>query len=377
LPRRASVVLRAIREEIFGYSQKGFAETLGYNRKETICRLESGKPDFPLNSSHLDKLRRLAPHPDKAEAFEALLNEFQAALSADDPAEKARIEAQRQLEEGIGQAKEAARQAEDAAQRSAEFHERVEACRAEEAQRAEQLRQADEDRRAEEAQRLEQLRQADEDRRAEEARDRAEALRQMNEEVRQVKGAAGEASDAARVAKQSAEVAQQVTTAAMKRLRRSRYVMAALALVVSPIFSITAVRYTETRTKRETDTLAREEKAQPAPPRAEEPPQTDPGEEADTAGLDGGTALAEALVKALPFPPHGVPGQKAAPCASGEEEFSGYCYAKYQLTANNVSRGHCESLRLYEPSPGWCRAHRLGYLPVYTGRKDNNAVEPQ
>jgi len=152
-PRRAFVVLRAIRGESIGYSQLGFAHTLGYNRKETISRLESGKPEFPLNVSHLDRLRRLTPHPDRAEAFEELLNEFQAALAADDPVEKTRLEAQRLLNEGIGQAPGAARQAEEAARLSGQILALAEARRVKEAHRVEQFPQADEARREEEAQR--------------------------------------------------------------------------------------------------------------------------------------------------------------------------------------------------------------------------------
>jgi len=433
--RRASDILKAIREEVFGWSQRGFGASLegGYTAA-TISRLESGK--LRLASSHLEKLRGLTPPPSKAELFNALLREFEAALPADDEpdfaaeARRLHAEARSLLEEGVRDAKMAARQAEEAARLSEQLHERAEARRLEEAQRAEQLRQADEARRAEEAQRAEQIRQADEARRAEEAQraeqirqadearraeeaqraeqlrqadearrtedaqERAEAIRHVTREARQAQDAAREtgdaarlakqsaqeAGDSARLAKQSAEVAQQVINAAMQVIRRNRYVMAALALVVSPIVSTTtAVRYIETRKEHETDTLARREKSQPEPHQAEEPPrQTVPDEEAETSALDAGTALTEALRQALPFPPHGVPGQKAAPCSSVfEEEVSGYCYKKETLSSEQVKAGYCETLRLYEPSPGWCRSHRYGYLPVYTSRKDNNSVEPE
>jgi len=418
--RKASAILKAIREQVFGYSQKGFAQSLGYSREETICRLESGQPKFRLNSTHLDKLRRLRPHPDKAEAFEALLKEFEAALSAETPPgvhateRTADTEALHKVDEGIRQAQGAARQAAEAVRLAAQLHELAEARRAEEAQRAEQLRQAeearraeeaqraeqlrqadearraeeaqraeqlrqaDEARRAEEAQRAEQLRQADEARRAEDARERAEAKRHTAEEVRQAQGAAREATDAARLAKQNAEVAQQVSSAAMKLIRQSRYVTVALALVVSPIVSTTVVRYTDARREHETDTLAHEEKPDPKPRHPEEPPQqTAPDEEADTAALDGGTALTEALLQALPLPPGGVPGQRAAPCPAVYEEIHGRCWQKYTLSAEQVRVGSCEQLRLYEPEPGWCRSHRYGYLPVFASRKDNNSVEPE
>jgi len=399
--RKASDILKAIREDVFGWSQRGFGESLGY-AVATVSRLESGKPQHRLSSIHLEKLRKLTPPAGKADLFRALLQEFEAALPAEEEpdlasAEEAlrlHTEALSRLDGGIRDAQTAARRAEDAARLAAQIHELAEVRRAEEAQRAEQLRQADEARRAEEvqraeqlrqadearraeeAQRAEQLRQADEARRAEEARQRAEDIRQSTEEVRQAKSAAREAGEAARLAKQSAEVAQQVTMAALKWMRRGRYLTVAVALVVSPIVSTTVVRFTDARRQRDTGTLAREEKAQSAHAEAERsPPQTVPDEEADTAGVDAGTAMTEALLQALPFPPHGVPNQKPAPCSSGDEEldFNGYCYRKAEVK----KAGHCEDLRLYEPSPGWCRSHRYGYLPVYTSRKDNNSVDPQ
>ena len=315
-----------------------------------------------------------------------MLHEFEAALPTEDEpdltsAEEARrlhTEALRHLDEGIRDVQTAARQANEAARLSVQFHELAEARRAEEVQRAEQLRQADEARRAEEAQRAEQLRQADEARRAEDARERAEVMRYLSDEVRQAQAAAREAGDAARVAKESVELAQQVTAAAMKWMRHSRYVTAAVAFLIGPIVSTTVVRYTDAGRKRGTNTLAREENAQPERAQKEEPlPPTVPDEEADTANLEGGTAMTEALLQSLPLPSHGVPGQRAAPCPAFYDEISGYCWTTKTLTSEQVKGGACEQLRLYEPSLGWCRAHRAGYLPVYASRKDNNAVEPQ
>ena len=58
--RKASDILKAIREDVFGYSQRGLAESLGY-AEATVCRLESGKPQHRLSAIHLEKLRGLNP----------------------------------------------------------------------------------------------------------------------------------------------------------------------------------------------------------------------------------------------------------------------------------------------------------------------------
>jgi len=97
-----------------------------------------------------------------------------------------------------------------------------------------------------------------------------------------------------------------------------------------------------------------------------------------SSAQDGGQAAAAArsIRKALPMPKNGVPNQQAAPCPP-YEELNGHCWEKKTLTETQVKDGACEKLRLYELSPGWCRAHKAGYLPVYDGHTDNNAVDPQ
>jgi len=59
---------------------------------------------------------------------------------------------------------------------------------------------------------------------------------------------------------QSVEAARQLITATMKSVQRSRYITAAFVVVVTPIITLTVVRYTDLRREHATDTLAYEEK---------------------------------------------------------------------------------------------------------------------
>jgi len=99
-----------------------------------------------------------------------------------------------------------------------------------------------------------------------------------------------------------------------------------------------------------------------------------------TTGIDVGAALAQAVVQALPMPSGGVPGQMAAPCRPSAEEIDdigGYCWLKTPLTEPGVKLGACEDQGFYEPSVGWCRAHKLGYRPFYQRRRNNHVVKPE
>jgi len=101
----------------------------------------------------------------------------------------------------------------------------------------------------------------------------------------------------------------------------------------------------------------------------DEPPEASPS---PTLGLDGGSALAEAVRHALPLPPNGLPGQRAAPCHPLGEDIGGHCWFKHQLTTEQVEAGACDTYRLYEPSEGWCREHQAGYWPVFLPRRRTN-----
>ena len=93
--------------------------------------------------------------------------------------------------------------------------------------------------------------------------------------------------------------------------------------------------------------------------------------------LSAGTVLEKLAKQALPMPKRPLPGQMAAPCPDGADEFEGYCWLKTQLSPDLVDRGACDdpALGFYEPSAGWCRAHRVGYRPLSSTRRHNNTVE--
>jgi len=98
-----------------------------------------------------------------------------------------------------------------------------------------------------------------------------------------------------------------------------------------------------------------------------------------TTGLDGGTAVTQAVFQALLMPSGGLPGQMTAPCPPTEaiEEIGGFCWWKQPQTAEQVNLGACEDQGFYEPSAGWCEAHKVGYRPCYKPRRTNNVVNPQ
>jgi len=70
-----------------------------------------------------------------------------------------------------------------------------------------------------------------------------------------------------------------------------------------------------------------------------------------------------------------VPFHRAAPCPDGIEVFNGYCWGQLKLSSEQTKGGSCNSLSLYEPSKGWCRAHQAGYLP-FLEENESNAIIP-
>jgi len=95
-----------------------------------------------------------------------------------------------------------------------------------------------------------------------------------------------------------------------------------------------------------------------------------------SAGLDGGTALAQLVQQATLMPRSPLPGQRSKPCPGGAvEEVNGHCWLKLSVTPELLKAGACENSSVYEPSTGWCQAHLAFYLPFFDNRR--NAVDGQ
>jgi len=411
--RSSAEILRAIRKEVFEYTQKQFGAKLQL-KGETISRMENPMGGYRILEKHLRDLREMRAPGDKAALMKTLLAELETALRTELTVPRGTRRAPAPVEAPTVQAQEAQAPVKEeappneAVRRMEALHHAEEARRAEEALRREQAAQHLEGlkRSTEEAveamktwwtqqsskidevmrQRAEQLLDGTkvwwaEERKQLEARaqaDARDARAQAEQQSREVGGLVGKAVEAARAAGESAERAEHATAAALKWRRWTAWGAVAAAFVLGPFSTAVLWHSGLIRTRQEDGALLSQRDARPKEAEDSGPMERSaPEEGADTTALDGGTALAQAALQALPIPVGGVPGQRAAPCSADDEEISGFCWVKHQLTAAQVKAGRCETLHLYELSPGWCRAHRAGYLPVYTGRKDNNAVEPQ
>ena len=415
--RKASDILKAIREEVFVHSQGGFAETLGYSRKETICRLESGKPEHRLSFIHLEKLRGLKPPPHKADAFQALLQEFEEALRREAAGPSVAERAPGATPQGVAPGEG----------RSVEGHpavalrETAEARQAEEALRAEQLRQADEARRAEEAlrreeaprhlealtQRTEQVFQAAMEWWAQQVPRFEDALRQAQamvsgaeqrlvawwaEEVKQfrtradaeaqqhageVAARAKEATDAARLARESAERAEQTGRALMQRVQQwvlvgiSASMLAVAGGVVWGVLLRSGAERSTASLPGKPEPGSRELARQEQAGSTDQPEQPEAPEEGWSRGQNGGSASVRPIIRASPLPKGGVPGQRHAPCPEFADVFDGRCWTKVTLTSEQVRGGVCDDPKFYEPSEGWCVAHHAAYRPLFAPRPRN------
>jgi len=413
--RPSGEILRAIRKEVFEFTQKQFGAKLQL-KEETISRMENRIGGYAIHVKHLRWLREMRAPQDKLALYRTLLDELEAALRTENAAPPVRAPAPAPVDTPAVPVEVKAAPVEDANRSDTR-----EASRGDELRQMKEIQQAEESRRAEEALRreeaakqlsavvrsTEQLVAAVKDWWAQQTSDIEQVLRQHKDQwmqdarawwaeeqrraAEQARSRADEqshaagtwvkqAAEAARTSQEHAEQARQANAAALKRMRWTFGAVAA-AVVLGPL-STAILQHAETRRPLPQQGAPVHEQDNTGPQSAsaensQQAQQEVPAEEADTTALDGGTALAQAALSALPLPSNGVPGQRAAPCPAGIEEMSGYCWGKHVLTEAEVKAGHCEILRLYEPSPGWCRTHRAGYLPVFAARKDNNAVDPQ
>jgi len=108
----------------------------------------------------------------------------------------------------------------------------------------------------------------------------------------------------------------------------------------------------------------------PAPVR----PTVREGNDGVRSGATEGASVAANLIrKASPMPTGGVPGQRRAPCPASADVINDLCWARWTLTPEQVRDGFCDNPHVYEPSEGWCVAHRAAYMPIYAPVRRKNA----
>jgi hypothetical protein len=397
--RSSSDIFKAVRTEVFGETQETFGRRLLLT-KETISRLEGRKAGHYVSVRHLRLLRGLRAPRDQAAKLEALLVELDAALQREmaaggpGPAQEAfpvGVEAPGQGAEaastgGVGKpglGAESASDAERAATRAESVAERIEQLYA-----AEEARRADEARkREEEAEQAKRLRFAEETRRAEAARKQEELVRcvveaaerfeqiRAGDEARRAEEARKKESEA-RAAEEEARRVEQRRVSERRQTRRLLLAMLAMSTALGALGGVA------TRTFETPPAQVDRMRAEQAPSQETRTPEVAPSErglpeedldaeESLSAGMDAGTAMTELLMQAIPMSRGPVPGQMAAPCPDEAEEFNGYCWGKVALTSRQVKAGFCDTAGLYEPSEGWCRAHRAGYRPLRSARRRN------
>jgi len=121
-------------------------------------------------------------------------------------------------------------------------------------------------------------------------------------------------------------------------------------------------------------TLALVETAAPAVASASASPSAREVRESVQSSVgEGGSAAANLIRRASPLPKDGVPGQRHAPCPEGAEVMNDLCWNRWALTPDQVRGGACDNPQVYEPSEGWCVAHRAAYLPVLAPLRRKNA----
>jgi len=429
--RRSSVILRQIRTDIFGETQEVFGKKFQV-KGGSISRIENETSGYRVSKKYLRDLRQVRAPRDRGEPFQSLLAELEVALSleAGETVQARGLWLGRQAEEAARKAQESARQAQEAA-RLVQEAEGLQAALHLETQFADEAarRLGDTVRAADTrlTERAEHLRLEEDSRRAHDAKARERTVQQLEAGVSQaeevLKTARGYVETAFTHLKSLALEAEQrferwadgerqrlkdwahaelseVMRSLKERATReleallSRHVqqskgwtvvasVAGGVALVGAVVAVVAASVVWTTVQRfeAQHSLARHEDVRPADSKrgsGEPAASSTPAEtEVPSAGLDGGTVLAELLTHALPLPAHGVPGQLPAPCPRSTEERSGYCWGRHVLTAEEVKDGACEHLQLYEPSPGWCHAHLMGYHPFLGTHKKNNVVEPQ
>ncbi len=378
--RASSEILKAIRTEVFGESQQVFGKRLPL-AKETISRLELRKEGHPVTAKHLRLLRELRAPKNKADQFHALLKELEEALwremqvslgrepgALEAPAAVTAPTEREDLDStSVGPMPQEV--PEQATPDMEEMAQRLDLLRLEEARRAEEVRRLQESLQRAEAAILRAEELAIQ--RAEElAIQRAEELAIQRAEQLRLEEEAKRAARASRMAEEDARA---------RRQRSWRLGVAALAalMVLGGLAYLSRQRLSQSSMD---DARAENHAVTPEKPDGgtrpepwEAPP---PEEETASGGLDAGTAMMKLLKNAQPMPTGGLPHQRAAPCPEGIEEFNGYCWSRSSFTPAQVEQGTCEDPVFYEPSAGWCRAHKAGFRPWYGRRRTPNAVDP-
>lgn len=346
-------------------------------REVTLRRVEELAQRAEGSAQRADQLR-LAAESIRAQADQHQEELVLRALEAIERAEKLRFEMEAARAQASEQFQEFVLRAEETARRAEQLALGWEARRVEMGETVRRVEEA--------AARAEQLRADDEAR-------LAQAARRQEEGRQRVEGAAARAEDAATRAEQTqaalADEAQNREQAAKDVERRRALehrrvkrllVTTVIASVVLSVGGVGAIVMLWLPPQAELVRMAQGTNFGPGahePLPAERESAGEEGEdEALSAGLDGGTQLTKLVNQALPMPKGALHGQLTAPCPDDVDEINGLCWGKVTLTPTQVKRGACDSLRLYEPSEGWCRANHAGYRPWFGSRK-NNSVEPQ
>ena len=234
---------------------------------------------------------------------------------------------------------------------------------------------------AQAAERVEQLFREAEARRAEEARDREECTRRAEDAAERAEKLCAEQEAQRKAEAQIQEDAAKRRVSEWRQVRRLAVATLAASAVLGVLggaarrgFEAAVPRAGSGETAQAGNQAIGRREAPPVSPDVVDAGPPDSGELL-SSGLDGGTELAKLVTHALPFPKGALPQQLATPCPEGAEEINGYCWARFTLTPAQVRSGFCDSIGLYEPSAGWCRAHRAGYRPVRGVRRNSNSVD--
>lgn len=375
LQRTAAEIERRVEE--FRQAEEIRRQQNADTREATLRRAEELAQRAEGSAQRADQLR-LAAESIRAQADQHQEELVLRALEAIERAEKLRFEMEATRAQASEQFQELLLRAEETARRAEQLALGWESRRVE---MGETVRRAEEA-----AARAEQLREDDEVR-------LAQAARRQEEGSQRVEGAVARAEDAATRAEQTrAALADEVQNREQvandaehhRALERRRVkwllVTTVIASVVLSVGGVGAIVMLWLLPHAELIQMTRATNFGPGahePLPAERESASEEGEdETLSAGLDGGTQWVKLVNQALPMPKGALHGQMVAPCPEVAEEMNGYCWKRIPLTPADVRAGACDSLRLYEPSEGWCRANHAGYKPWY-GTKRSNSVEPQ
>jgi len=396
--RPSSQIVRAIRKEVFDFTQKAFGAKLQL-QEETISRMENRIGGYRVLPKHLEVIRQLRAPSEKAKQFQALLAELETALRAEEAEADTKAEADKREaappapggaggaplraeptpspEQGDGST---ARPPGEVAPGPEQIFEAAkawweqQAARFDETVRQAQTKLQEMDRQlrdwwAEEQKQFQARRDAD-----------AEAARARNERFQEELSAlAHRTREATRSAQESAERAERARLVQEQRMQRWALVTTMAAVLGLAGAGVAWLENLRPRDERVTSTVTRQQEAA-HPEKAEQEdggsiPETErqpTSENALSSAADGGTAAAKVITQATRMPKGGVPGQRRAPCPQGIDEFESYCWSKWSLTSGQVEAGVCDDPQVYEPSEGWCAEHRAAYRPFYERRPRRN-----